>query len=141
MDATARLARVLIVDDEETILRLVQRVLSGAAYDTFATTEPTTALALGSSGRVFDLLVTDLMMPGMQGDELARRLRLHRPDLKVLYLTGFADRLFDVRTTLWENEAFVEKPVTPNGLLEAVSLALFGYLRGPDRGGEPPSVH
>jgi two-component system cell cycle sensor histidine kinase/response regulator CckA len=140
MNTAAIPARVLIVDDEDSILRLVQRVLSGAAYETLATTEPSKALELGTSGRAFDLLLTDLMMPGMQGDELARRLRLHHPDIKVLYLTGFTDRLFAQRPTLWENEAFVEKPVTPTGLLEAVSLALFGHLRGTD-GSDPSVVH
>jgi FixJ family two-component response regulator len=53
-------------------------------------------------------------------------VRLLHPDLSVLYLTGFADRLFTARATLWENEAFVEKPVSIDGLREAVSLALFG---------------
>jgi two-component system cell cycle sensor histidine kinase/response regulator CckA len=134
--------RVLIVDDEDTVLRLVQRVLTDAGYETVATTDPTNALALGTSGQDFDLLLTDLMMPTVQGDELARRLRVHHPDMKILYVTGFADRLFVSRATLWENEAFLEKPFTPNGLLEAVSLAIFGYLHGLDGGaGEPPSVH
>ena len=65
-------------------------------------------------------------MPEMAGDELARRVRLLHPDVKVLYLTGYADRLFTARATLWENEAFLEKPFNITGLREAVSLALFG---------------
>ena len=110
MDALSTPSRVLIVDDEDSILHLVQRVLSGAAYETFATTEPTTALALGSSGRIFDLLVTDLMMPGMQGDELARRLRGASSRPQSPLPDGFSPTVcFDVRSTLWENEAFVEE--------------------------------
>ena len=69
-----------------------------------------------------NLLVTDLTMPKMNGDELARRLRVLQPDLPVLYLTGFSDRLFADRMQLWENEAFLDKPCSINGLLEAMSL-------------------
>jgi two-component system, cell cycle sensor histidine kinase and response regulator CckA len=74
------------------------------------------------------VLVTDLMMPGMSGDELARRLRQREPRLKVLYLTGFSDHLFKEKSTLWADEAFLEKPCSVNGLLEAVSLLLSGRL-------------
>jgi two-component system, cell cycle sensor histidine kinase and response regulator CckA len=70
------------------------------------------------------------MMPGLRGDELARRPCLHHPDLKVLYLTGFAERLFTLRPTLWENEVLVEKPFTPTELLQAVSSALSGRVPG-----------
>jgi hypothetical protein len=48
------------------------------------------------------------------------------PKLKSLYFTGYSDRLFERRKVLWEHEAFLEKPVTPKGLLEAVSLLLSG---------------
>ena len=72
-------------------------------------------------------------MPGINGDELARRLGVPNPDLKVPYLTGFADRLFAARGVLWEHEAFLDKPATVAALCEAVSLALFGHTRGPDQ--------
>ena len=70
-------------------------------------------------------------MPQMRGDELGRRLRQRDPDVKVLYFTGYSDQLFEDRQTLWEHEAFIEKPVTSDGLLEAVSLLLFGHTDGP----------
>jgi CheY-like chemotaxis protein len=131
MSASDRPSRVLIVDDEASILRLVDRVLSDSGYETTAAPDAATALELAATREPFDLLLTDLMMPGMRGDELARRLRLRDPELKVLYLTGFADRLFAERQVLWANEAFIDKPVTVTGLREAVSLALFGHTRGP----------
>lgn len=130
MAAGDRVYRVLIVDDEEPILRFVDRVLRKAGYDTTLAPGAPEALELLSSGPSFDLLLTDLMMPGMRGDELARLLTGRMPDIKVLYMTGYADRLFAERTTLWANEAFVEKPVTVVGLQEAVSLLLFGHTRG-----------
>jgi FixJ family two-component response regulator len=73
--------------------------------------------------------VVDLQMPLMTGDEVAQRLRRADPDLKVLYFTGHSDRLVKETTTLSANEAFLEKPVTIQGLLEAVSLLLFGHTR------------
>jgi two-component system cell cycle sensor histidine kinase/response regulator CckA len=73
----------------------------------------------------------DVVMPGMRGDELTRQLRRRDPDAKVLYFTGYSDQLFENRQALWEHEAFIEKPVTVNGLLEAVSLLLFGHTDGP----------
>jgi FixJ family two-component response regulator len=74
--------------------------------------------------------VIDVVMPHMSGDELGRQLRVIDPDVKILYFTGYSDRLFEHRPILWENEAFVDKPITVNGLLEAVSLLLFSRTRG-----------
>jgi two-component system cell cycle sensor histidine kinase/response regulator CckA len=73
-----------------------------------------------------DILVTDVMMTQMAGSELARRLRQSQPTLKVLYLTGYADNLFKEKVTLWEDEAYLDKPCSIKSLLEAVSLLLFG---------------
>ena len=57
--------------------------------------------------------------------------RVLRPELKVLYVSGFVDRLLNERPILWEDEAFLEKPFTFEGLTEAVSLLLFGTLKPP----------
>jgi CheY-like chemotaxis protein len=79
----------------------------------------------------FDILVTDLMMPQMTGDELARRLRQNDPRMRVLYLTGFSDSLFKEKVTLWQDEAYLDKPCSVKGLLQAVSLLLFGHFEVP----------
>jgi CheY-like chemotaxis protein len=123
--------RVLIVDDEEPICRLVDRILVEGGYDTVIAPDADAAIGLVATDDPLDLLLTDLMMPDMNGDELARRIRQVRPSLKVLYLTGFPDKLFSTRPTLWEGEAFLEKPIKSAALREAVSLALFGHTRGP----------
>ena len=124
-------SRVLVVDDEESIRIIVDRVLREAGYETSLVSNGPEALRLLAGDVPFDLLLTDLVMPEMSGDELARRARLSRPDLKVLYLTGYSDKLFSVRPMLWEHEAFIDKPVTLDGLREAVSLAIFGSTRRP----------
>lgn len=113
---------VLIVDDEEPIRRIVDRILTSAGYVTRLASNGADALALAEGPDAIDLLVTDMMMPEMNGDEVARRLRQKHPELKVLYFTGYGDRLFDEKGTMWEDEAFLEKPCGPKALLEAVSL-------------------
>ena len=102
---------VLIVDDEDSILRFVQRVLQEAGCRTFIAHDGAEAVTLAATINDLDLLVTDLMMPTMNGDELARRLRATDPDLPVLYLTGFSDRLFADRMQLWQSEAFLDKRI------------------------------
>lgn len=122
---------VLVVDDEETVRKFVDRVLRDAGYTTTLAGDGPEAVAVAKTMPALDLLVTDLMMPKMTGDELARRLRLAEPRLKVLYLTGYADRLFKEKVTLWEDEAFLEKPCSLQGLQQAVSLLLTGRLDTP----------
>jgi FixJ family two-component response regulator len=79
-------------------------------------------------GRALDLVIADLDMPEMSGEDMVRQVHAERPTLKVLYVTGNIDRLLNVRTLLWEGEAFLEKPFTAKGLLEAVSQLLTGSL-------------
>jgi two-component system, cell cycle sensor histidine kinase and response regulator CckA len=124
---------VLIVDDEEPLRRFVDRVLTQAGYTTATASDGPEAIEAAAKLGSFDLLVTDLMMPQMTGDELARRLRQSQPSLKVLYLTGFSDRLFKEKVTLWEDEAFLEKPCSIKGLMEAVALLLYRRLNAPQK--------
>jgi CheY-like chemotaxis protein len=119
---------VLIVDDEEPVLRFVERVLRDAGYKTVVATSGREAIGIAKHVGPLGGLVTDLMMPGMTGDELARVLRQSEPGLKVLYLTGYSDRLLQEKTMLWKDEAFLDKPCSVKGLREAVSLLLFGSL-------------
>jgi len=122
---------VLIVDDEEAVRRFVDRVLREGNYKTMTASDGPDAIRVAAEHGPFDILVTDLMMPQMMGDELARRLRQNDPGLKVLYLTGFSDSLFKEKVTLWEDEAYLDKPCTVKGLLQAVSLLLFGRFEVP----------
>ena len=118
---------VLIVDDDRAVLSFVERVLSEAGYRTMTASSGPAAIEIASTNTL-DLLLTDVNMPQMTGDELARRLRHDEPTLKVLYLTGYSDQLFRDKTTLWQDEAYLEKPCTINGLLEAVSLITVGHV-------------
>jgi two-component system, cell cycle sensor histidine kinase and response regulator CckA len=122
-------ANVLVVDDEEPIRRLVRYILEKTDYHVTEAGSGPEAIALLDGGAPIDLLIADLEMPEMGGDEMARRIRATRPDLKVLYVTGHIDRLMDQRPLLWQGEAFLEKPFNAAGLLEAVSLILYGTLK------------
>lgn len=117
---------VLIVDDEELVCKFVERVLREAGYQTAQAADGPEALAVAATLKTFDILVTDVMMPQMNGGELARRLRQNEPALKILYLTGCSDKLFKEKATLWQDEAFLDKPCSVKGLRQAVSLLLFG---------------
>ena len=122
---------VLIVDDEEPVRKFVDRVMRDAGYATAQAADGTEALEVASTLESVDILVTDVMMPQMLGDELARRLREAEPAVKVLYLTGYSDRLFKEKVTLWADEAYLDKPCSMKGLRQAVSLLLFGQLERP----------
>jgi two-component system cell cycle sensor histidine kinase/response regulator CckA len=122
---------VLVVDDEEPIRKFVERVLREAGYQTALASDGPEAIEVASKLASLEILVTDVMMPEMAGDELARRLRLLQPSLKVLYLTGYADNLFKEKVTLWEDEAYLDKPCSLKSLVQAVSLLLYGRLDPP----------
>jgi CheY-like chemotaxis protein len=131
---TARPSRplsVLVVDDEELVRKFVERVLREAGYQTATASDGLEAIEVAAKLESFDILVTDVMMPQMTGDELARRVRISTPSVKVLYLTGFSDHLFNEKVTLWADEAFLEKPCSVTGLLQAVSLLLLGRFELP----------
>ena len=123
--------RALVVDDEESVRRFVARVLEQGGYQLAEAGDGPGAIGIAEKDGPFDVLVTDLMMPDMNGDELARRMRQQQPGLKVLYLTGFSDKLFKEKVTLWQDEAFLDKPCSIKGLLEAVSLLIDGRIAAP----------
>ena len=90
------------------------------------------AIAAVKARPPLDLLIADVMMPDMTGPQLAERLRKTYPDLAVLFQTGFSDALFEGVDDLGDRSAFVEKPFTARGLLEAARMVMFGALNPKD---------
>lgn len=119
---------VLIVDDEEPIRQLERRILESGGYRVIEASRAVEAFAQLQKDLQVDLVIADLQMPDLGGEEMARRIRRDRPSIKVLYVTGHIDELMDERSTLWEGEAFLDKPFTAKALLEAVSLLLYKKL-------------
>jgi CheY-like chemotaxis protein len=116
---------ILAVDDEPGVLALVRRCLDDDRVTLLEASSGKDALEHLTPGRPLDLLLTDLRMPDMEGDELAREFRGVQPELKVLYLTSHADRLFEAKVRLLNREAYLDKPFTREGLREAVAMAIF----------------
>jgi two-component system, cell cycle sensor histidine kinase and response regulator CckA len=129
---------ILAVDDEAPVLRLVRRFLEHPGLTIVPAGGPAAALLQLQEGLVPSLLVTDVRMPEMNGQELARRVRLLLPDLPVLFLTGYAEGLFAERSALGPNDAYLDKPFSRTGLREAAALLLFGATTFPE-GTPPPS--
>ena len=127
--------RLLVVDDEPAVVRLVSRILATDNYEVTSAESGESAAELvsqpGFAG--VDLLVTDLMMPGINGRQLAEHVRRTNPHVRVLYVTGFADTLFTGLKELGPGESFVEKPFGAEGLLEATRLLMFGHISDPAR--------
>jgi two-component system cell cycle sensor histidine kinase/response regulator CckA len=123
---------VLVVDDEAPIRQIERRILEARGYAVTEASGGEEAIAMLAKGTALDLLIADLDMPELTGDEMVRRIRATRPDLKVLYVTGHIDLVMDARP-LWEGEAFLEKPFSPAALGEAVAMLLHGTLTPPPR--------
>jgi CheY-like chemotaxis protein len=119
---------VLVVDDDRGQVALVTSFLQKAGFRVVSANSAEDALAAleraGEASQAISLLVTDLDMPGMSGRTFAAQLMAKHPGLKVLYVTGNADVLFQQGRELGANEAFLEKPVSSQALREAVNLLL-----------------
>jgi CheY-like chemotaxis protein len=117
--------KLFVADDEIALRELIKRVLDDPRFDVVEAASGPEALAVVPDARAIDFLITDQMLPEMQGDEVSRRLRLQNTDLRVLYLT---DALSESKERLWDHEAYLEKPFTMKSLNEAIALLMTGRL-------------
>jgi CheY-like chemotaxis protein len=109
---------VLVVDDEETVLRAARRVLERRGFRVSTASLPTAALARLAAAEELDLLLTDVSMPDLSGPELAARARVLRPSLRVLYMSGSAEDGLPIDEE--EGVGFLEKPFAPDALVSAI---------------------
>jgi predicted ATPase/signal transduction histidine kinase/CheY-like chemotaxis protein len=114
---------ILLVEDDEKVLALVHTVLRSSGYRVLAASAVRDALRLCDGQQSIDLLLSDVVMPRMRGPELAKRIRARRPDLKVLYMSGYADDAV-VRNDLDSRTHFVQKPITPDALISEIRQLL-----------------
>jgi two-component system, cell cycle sensor histidine kinase and response regulator CckA len=118
---------LLVVEDEAALRDVAGRILSGAGYRVLTADGGSQALELAAVHEgVIDLLVSDVVMPGMLGKELAERLVDVRPDTRVLYMSGYAQPVLASQGTLDPGVALLEKPFTAVDLLTAVRRRLDG---------------
>ena len=129
----ANKATVLVVDDDPRTREVERRILETGPYVVLEASGADEAFAILAKGRKFDLVIADLEMPGLTGEEMVAKIRSKLPGQRVLYVSGVVDRLLDARKILGDGEAFLDKPFTSKGLLEAVSLLLYDTLTPPQR--------
>ena len=119
---------VLVVDDDRMQVALITSFLQKAGFRVVSAISGLVALkaleAAGEASNDIELLVTDLDMPGMSGLTFAAEMRKKHPALKVLYVTARSEGLFQKGHQLTDGEAFLEKPVSPQLLREAVNLLI-----------------
>jgi signal transduction histidine kinase len=116
---------VLLVEDEGQILNLGRRLLEQCGYTVLATDSPMAALTLATNhGGPIHLLITDVVMPGMNGKELWDRLRVSRPDLKCLFMSGYTADVIEHHGVLDEGVHFLQKPFSATSLSEKVRSIL-----------------
>ena len=126
-------AIVLVVDDEPRTRELERRILETGPYTVIEAAGAAEAFTILAGDQTIDLLIADLEMPGLSGEEMVAKVRATLPGQKVLYVSGVVDRLLDERKILGDGEAFLDKPFTAKALLEAVSLLLYDTLSPPMR--------
>ena len=116
---------ILLVEDEPDVRELTQMVLAERGYRVIEALTPEDAERLaGNNGAEIHLLLTDVVMPGMSGRELAKRLTGRYPNLRVLYMSGYTYNVIAQDGTLEEGISFLQKPFTPQVLAQKVRESL-----------------
>jgi len=118
---------ILIVEDEEGVRKVLVEMLTHQGYQVLVAASGGEALELFHRHRgPLDLLITDVIMPKMSGRELADQLRISRPDLKVLFVSGYTDTAIVNHGILEPGTVFLQKPFTPEQLTTKVRDILEG---------------
>ena len=116
---------ILLVEDEEAVRALAARILQERGYKVLESTSPEDALQIGVQHKEpIDLLLTDVVLPRMSGRKIAEHLAFLRPELKVLYMSGYTDDAVFRNGVLETGAAFLQKPFTPAALARKVREVL-----------------
>ncbi len=116
---------ILVVEDEESLRKLICFSLSKQGYTVLDAKHGAEALLVANDYKgVIDMLITDVVMPGMRGWELAHKMTQLCPGIRVLYISGYTDRAVLDPTALGDNAAFLQKPFTPSALTHKVRAFL-----------------
>ncbi len=118
---------VLVVDDEPMALKLVQSILEKRGFEVLSSTNPLDALEIfRSSQDRIDLLISDIVMPEMDGTRLAHQIAMLNPELPVLFMSGFVTETEVELDPAIGQFAFIRKPFRPQTLVQAVQKMLTG---------------
>jgi signal transduction histidine kinase/ActR/RegA family two-component response regulator len=126
-DASGGDETVLVAEDEGQMRTLLRRCLASRGYRVLEASHGAEALQIAAAHRgPIHLLVTDVVMPHMSGKDLAQRLQTERPDLRVLFISGYSDEAIERHGVLSPGSAFLQKPLQPDVLARAVRQILDG---------------
>jgi PAS domain S-box-containing protein len=133
---------ILIVEDEAVILDLCKLMLERLGYTVLTAATPKEALRLAeTAGGEIQLLMTDVVMPEMNGRDLAKQLTMLCPDIKLLFMSGYTANVIEHQGVLGKGMNFIQKPFSKNALAVKVNEALGGagqnINRNPDHAGNP----
>ncbi|MEA3546280.1 MAG: ATP-binding protein [Thermodesulfobacteriota bacterium] len=121
---------ILIVDDEKDIVDLIATTLKPLGYKITTTTDPEEAVILHQeTTEKFDLLLTDVIMPEMNGRQLAETLSTKQPGLKVIYMSGYTDDIIKRHSIMEQGFELIHKPLLPRALAEKLREVLDGSKR------------
>ncbi len=114
--------RILLVDDEDVLRRLARSVLTRQGYEVVDASDPVGAVAIAEEQPdSFDLILADVMMPGMRGYEMVRQIRPHQRRAKVLYMSGYAGGIEAISGVV---TPLLPKPFRPRQLLDEIRRIL-----------------
>jgi DNA-binding response OmpR family regulator len=117
--------RILLVEDNEAVRELSAKALRRRGYTVHEACNAEQAIEWSQTSTVTPkLLVTDVVMPGLSGPNLAARLMTQNPELRVLYMSGYTDDATPAHGMFWGGVPLLQKPFTPGQLAERVRLAL-----------------
>jgi signal transduction histidine kinase/CheY-like chemotaxis protein len=115
---------VLLVEDDEAVRALARRTLEGKGYAVVEAADGEEALRIATGHNAIDVVITDLTMPRLGGEELAARIRETRPDAGIVLMSGFSEVSLLREGRIREHGHFLEKPFTPNALVDVVREAM-----------------
>jgi diguanylate cyclase (GGDEF)-like protein/PAS domain S-box-containing protein len=116
---------ILLVEDEKSVRDLAIRILERRGYHVLAAADGGEAIQMAQGEQQhIDLLLTDVIMPGLNGQDVAERVRTLRPDIRVLFMSGYNEDAVLRHGVLAAGAAFIEKPFSPSMLLERVRRIL-----------------
>jgi len=127
----AGVGRVLVVEDDAAVREMVGRLLERAGYDVLEATDGVEAMAVTRLKPPLDAIVTDVVMPNMSGVALAEAMIDRYPSIGVVLLSGYAPDHLDLERVMAQGAIFVAKPVSAEGLMQAVRVAVDASRVGP----------
>lgn len=116
--------RILIVEDEKMVLKTITAMLTRNGYDVIGFEYPGDAIAAIEQGEKFDLLISDVIMPDINGKELVAAIRALQPQIKVLFMSGYTDNVISEHGILDEGVEFIQKPIELRKLLQKIRLIM-----------------